>query len=117
MVVFKAMVKEWKLELDNYYMENYIRENINQVFLAETLNDAFLLFMEAKSMVQDNTIEDSCSTSTMMLNQVRKVHGEENLKILLLESLLGCFEAEESLMPSAKCEIKEQCRELDLGSE
>ena len=61
MVVFKAMVKEWKLELDNYYMENYIRENINQVFLAETLNDAFLLFMEAKSMVQDNTIEDSCS--------------------------------------------------------
>ncbi|RZC23813.1 hypothetical protein D0Y65_003233 [Glycine soja] len=106
MVVFKAMVKEWKLELDNYYMENYIRENINQVVMVWTLNDAFLL-----------TIEDSCSTSTMMLNQVRKVHGEENLKILLLESLLGCFEAEESLMPSAKCEIKEQCRELDLGSE
>ncbi|KAH1206682.1 WPP domain-associated protein [Glycine max] len=117
MVVFKAMVMEWKLELDNYYMENYIRENINQVFLAETLNDAFLLSMEAKSMVQDNTIEDSCSTSTMMLNQVRKVHGEENLTIILLESLLSCFEAEENLMLSAKCEIKEQCRELDLGSE
>ena len=106
MVVFKAMVKEWKLELDNYYMENYIRENINQVVMVWTLNDAFLL-----------TIEDSCSTSTMMLNQVRKVHGEENLTIILLESLLSCFEAEENLMLSAKCEIKEQCRELDLGSE
>ncbi|KAL2335047.1 hypothetical protein Fmac_016260 [Flemingia macrophylla] len=117
MVVFKAMLKEWELELDNYYMENYIREMINQVVMVETLNDAFLLTIEVKSLVQNNTIEDNCSTSTMMLNQGWKIEGEENLTIILLEALLSCFEAEENLMLSAKSEIKEQCRELDLGSE
>nr|KYP64502.1 WPP domain-associated protein [Cajanus cajan] len=113
MVVFKAMIKEWELKLDNYYVENYIREMINQVVMVETLNDAFLFTME----VQGNSIKDNFSTSTMMLNQGWKVEGEENLTIILLESLLSCFEAEENLMLSAKSEIKEQCRELDLGSE
>ncbi|RDX74530.1 WPP domain-associated protein, partial [Mucuna pruriens] len=119
MVVFKAMLKEWEMELDDYYMENCIRDNISQVFMVETLNDAFLLTKEVKSLVQDNTIEeDNFSTSTMMLNQVQKVGGgEENSTIILLESLLSCFEEEENLMLSAKCEIKEHSKQLDLGSE
>ncbi|ESW23862.1 hypothetical protein PHAVU_004G082400 [Phaseolus vulgaris] len=118
MVVFKLMLEEWGWELDDYYMENYIREKVNQVVMVETLNDAFFLTMEVNSLVhQENTIEDSCSTSSIMLNQVWTAQGEENLTIILLESLLSCFEAEENLMLSAKCEIKEQCRQLDLGSE
>lgn len=116
MVVFKAMLKEWKLELESYYMENIIRENIHHVIMVETLNDAFLLFMELKSQVKfNNTIQDNCST--MILNQVQKVHGEGNLIVILLESLLSCFEAEENLMLSARCEIKEHSKQLDLGSE
>ncbi|TKY46167.1 WPP domain-associated protein [Spatholobus suberectus] len=107
-----AMLKEWELEIDNYYMEIYIREKIYQVVMVEALNDAFLLTMEVNSLVQDNTIEDNCST--MIVNQGQ---GEENLTIILLESLLSYFEAEENLMLSAKCEIKEQSKQLDLGSE
>jgi len=117
MVVFKVMLEEWGWELDDYYMENYISEKVNQVVMVETLNDAFFLTMEVDSLVQDNTMEDNCSTSSIMLNQVWKAQGEENLTTILLESLLSCFEAEENLMLSAKCEIKEQCRQLDLGSE
>ncbi|CAJ1947964.1 unnamed protein product [Sphenostylis stenocarpa] len=117
MVVFKAMLEEWERGLDNYYMEDYIREKIDQVVMVETLNDAFFFTMEVKSLVEDNTTEDNCSTSSMMLNQVWRAQGEENFTIMLLESLLSCFEAEENLMLSAKCEIKEQCRQLDLGSE
>lgn len=116
MVVFKAMLKEWKLELDSYYMENIIREEIHNVIMVETLNDAFLLLMELKSQVKfNNIIRDNCST--MILNQVQKVHGEGNLIVILLESLLSCFEAEENLMLSARCEIKEHSKQLDLGSE
>ncbi|KAK7315508.1 hypothetical protein VNO77_34058 [Canavalia gladiata] len=115
MVVFKAMLKEWRLELDNYYMENFIRENIQQVIMVETLNDAFFLTMEVKSPFQDNTIEDD--SSNMMLNQVGKVQGEENLTNMLLQSLLSSFEEEENLMLSARCEIREHSKQLDLGSE
>ncbi|CAL0333395.1 unnamed protein product [Lupinus luteus] len=117
MVVFKAMVKEWNLELDNYYLENFIKEKINKVIMAETLSDAFLLCMEVISSslsVQGNnsTMEDN--RSNVRLNRVQE---EENLTIILLESLLGCFEAEENLMLSAKSEIKEHSKALDLGSE
>ncbi|XP_061368067.1 WPP domain-associated protein [Gastrolobium bilobum] len=115
MVVFKATLKEWKLELDNYYMENFIREKIHRVIMVETLNKAFLSPMEVKSPVQDNTIEDNYSPKT--LNPVQKVQGHKNLTIILLESLLGCFEAEENLMLSAQSEIKEHSKQLDLGSE
>ncbi|KAK7271040.1 hypothetical protein RJT34_26629 [Clitoria ternatea] len=115
MTVFTVMLEEWKVELDDYYMQNFIRENIKEVILVETLNDAFLLTMEVKSLVHNNIIEDSCST--MRLNQVVKVQGEENLTTMLLECLLSCFEAEENLMLSAKSEIKEHSKQLDLGSE
>ncbi|QCD94244.1 hypothetical protein DEO72_LG5g2326 [Vigna unguiculata] len=117
MVVFKVMLEEWRWELDDYYMENYIKEKVDQVVMVETLNDAFFLSMEVNSLVEDNSMEDDCSTSSMMLKQLWKDEGEENLTTILLESLLSCFEAEENLMLSAKCEIKEQCRQLDLGSE
>ncbi|XP_027346527.1 WPP domain-associated protein [Abrus precatorius] len=121
MVVFKTMLKEWQLQLDNYCIENFIREKIHQVIMLEKLNDAFLLTMEVKSLVQDNTVEDNNTIedncSTMMLNQVQKVEGEENFTIILLESLHSCFEAEENLMLSAKSEIKEHSKQLDLGSE
>ncbi|WVZ15012.1 hypothetical protein V8G54_012578 [Vigna mungo] len=117
MVVFKVMFEEWGWELDDYYMENYIREKVDQVVMVETLNDAFFLSMEVNSLVEDNSMEDDCSTSSMMVKQLWKAEGEENLTTMLLESLLSCFEAEENLMLSAKCEIKEQCRQLDLGSE
>lgn len=117
MVVFKVMFEEWGWELDDYYMENYIREKVDQVVMVETFNDAFFLSMEVNSLVEDNSMEDDCSTSSMMVKQLWKAEGEENLTTMLLESLLSCFEAEENLMLSAKCEIKEQCRQLDLGSE
>ncbi|KAJ1388806.1 putative WPP domain-associated protein [Sesbania bispinosa] len=104
------------MDLEDYHMENFIREKIHQVVMVETLNDAFLLFIEFKSPIKENnTIEDNCSN--MMLNQVQKVQGEENLTIILLESLLSCFEAEENLMLSARSEIKEHSKQLDLGSE
>ncbi|OIW01454.1 hypothetical protein TanjilG_30928 [Lupinus angustifolius] len=117
MVVFKAMVKEWNLELDNYYLENFIKEKIQKVIMAETLSDAFLLCMEVASSslsVQDNNNTTEDNRSNARLNQVQI---EENLTIILLESLLGCFEAEENLMLSAKSEINEHSKTLDLGSE
>ncbi|KAK7277317.1 hypothetical protein RIF29_18468 [Crotalaria pallida] len=116
-VVFKVMVEEWKLELDNYYMENIVKEKIDRVIMAETLNDAFLSCVEVTSSVQDNNniVEDN--RSNVRFNQVQKVQGEETLTIILLESLLGCFEAEENLMLSAQSEIKEHSKTLDLGSE
>lgn len=116
MVVFRAVLKEWKLDLENYQMENLIREKIHQVLFVETLNDASVLSMEFKQPVKDNiTIDDD--DSIMMRNQIQKFQGERNLTIVLLESLLSCFEAEENLMLSARSEIKEHSKQLDLGSE
>ncbi|MED6207836.1 hypothetical protein PIB30_039384 [Stylosanthes scabra] len=115
MVVFKTMLKEWKNEADNYYMENLIREQIHQFIMVETLIDAILSSMEVKSQGQYSTSVDDYPT--LMLNQVQATQGEENLTMVLLESLLRCFEAEETLLLCAHSEINEHSKQLDLGSE
>ncbi|RYQ87075.1 hypothetical protein Ahy_B09g094559 [Arachis hypogaea] len=115
MVVFKAMLKEWKNEAENYYMENLIREQIHQFIMVETLIDAILLSMEVKSQGHYNISGDNYPT--VMLNQVLATQGEENMTIVLLESLLRCFEAGETLLLCAQSEINEHSKQLDLGSE
>ncbi|MED6120798.1 hypothetical protein PIB30_024365 [Stylosanthes scabra] len=111
MVVFKTMLKEWKNEADNYYMENLIREQIHQFIMVETLIDAILLSMKVKS---SKSVDNP---PTVMLNQVLATQGEENLTMALLESLLRCFEAEETMLLCAQSEINEHSKQLDLGSE
>ncbi|XP_054817808.1 WPP domain-associated protein [Prosopis cineraria] len=102
MVVLRCMLIEWNTELENYYLENLIKEQLHQFIVVEIMKEAIILPLEVKSQhVQDKT----------------EVQGEEKLIKILLESLLNCFEAEEILMLSAKSEIKEHSRQLDLGSE
>ncbi|KAF7811776.1 WPP domain-associated protein [Senna tora] len=110
MVALKGMMREWKVELDDYYITNQISEQMQQFVMVETMKDAIF-----SSMQEDHAL------SNIMLNhhhhQVNKVQSEEKLIKILLESLLTCFEAEENLMLSARSEIKEHSRQLDLGSE
>lgn len=118
MVVQRGMLEEWKVELDNYIIENLIREQLFQLIMVETMkNNAIVSSMEVKSLVQDKTIDDFTLSNTM-LNQVHEVPSEDQKLIkTLLESLLTCFEVEESLMLSVRSEIKEHSQQLDLGSE
>ncbi|XP_028804843.1 calponin homology domain-containing protein DDB_G0272472 [Neltuma alba] len=117
MVVLRCMLMEWKIELENYYLENLIKEQLHQFIVVETMREAIIMPMEVKSQhVQDKTMEEGAQ-SMMMLDQVHQVQSEEKFIKILLESLLNCFQAEENLMLSAKSEIKEHSRQLDLGSE
>ncbi|KAI9075062.1 hypothetical protein K1719_042960 [Acacia pycnantha] len=102
MVVLRCMLMEWKIELEDYYLENLIKEQLHQFTMIE--------------IMKDKTMEQG-ALSTMMLDQVHDVQGEEKSIKILLESLLNCFEVEENLMLSASSEIKEHSRQLDLGSE
>ncbi|KAI4351385.1 hypothetical protein L6164_005755 [Bauhinia variegata] len=114
MVVFRGMLKDWKIELCSYFIENLINEEINECIMVEALKYASNLSREVKSPIQGNIMEDTYST--VMINQVQNVKGEEKF-LRILESLVRCFEAEEYLMLSAKSEMKEHSRQFDLGSE
>ncbi|KAJ7975073.1 WPP domain-associated protein [Quillaja saponaria] len=114
MVIFKSMMKEWEMEIDSCYMESKSKEELHLFIMAEAVKDAFLLTGEVKSRVQDNDMEDLLSSYLLYENQ--KVKREGKL-IQILDSLFKCFEAGETLMLSAKSEIREHSIQLDLDSE
>ncbi|KAL5081113.1 hypothetical protein RYX36_009534, partial [Vicia faba] len=113
MLVVKKTIEELNKMVTNCKVENLIREQIDQIVFEETLE----VFVNISNSHHRKNIKIQENFSTMVLNQVQKFQGHENLTIILLESLLGCFEAEENLMLSAHSEIKEHSKQLDLGSE
>ncbi|WJX66741.1 non-specific serine/threonine protein kinase [Trifolium repens] len=121
-LVFKKTFEEFNkmmkiCKVDNIIVDNIIREQIDQIVLEETLQYFVKISNSTSSDHRKNINIVQDNLSTMILNQVQKVQGQENLTIILLESLLSCFEAEENLMLSAQSEIKEHSKQLDLGSE
>jgi RNase P protein component len=121
-LVFKMTIEEFNkmmkiCKVDNIIVDNIIREQIDQIVLEETLQYFVKISNSTSSDHRKNINIVQDNLSTMILNQVQKVQGQENLTIILLESLLSCFEAEENLMLSAQSEIKEHSKQLDLGSE
>ncbi|XP_058748992.1 WPP domain-associated protein-like [Vicia villosa] len=113
MLVVKKAIEELNNMVTNCKVENIIREQIDQIVFEETLE----VFVNISNSHHRKNIKIQENFSAMVLNQVQKFQGHENLTIILLESLLGCFEAEENLMLSAHSEIKEHSKQLDLGSE
>jgi len=116
MLVFKKTIEEFNKMMTSCKVDNIIKEQIDQIVFEETLS-YFVNTSSIDSIYHRKNINIRDNFSTMILNQVQKVQGQENLTIILLESLLSCFEAEENLMLSAHSEIKEHSKQLDLGSE
>ncbi|RHN52094.1 hypothetical protein MtrunA17_Chr6g0476631 [Medicago truncatula] len=116
MLVFKKTIEEFNKMMTSCKVDNIIREQIDQIVFEETLS-YFVNISSYDSIYHRKNTKIQENFSTMILNQVQKVQGQENLTIILLESLLSCFEAEENLMLSAHSEIKEHSKQLDLGSE
>ncbi|CAL5185032.1 unnamed protein product [Lathyrus oleraceus] len=113
MLVVKKTIEEFNKMVTNCKVENIIREQIDQFVFEETLE----VFVNISNSHRRKNINIQENFSTMVLNQVQKFQGHENLTLILLESLLGCFEVGENLMLSARSEIKEHSKQLDLGSE
>jgi len=116
MLVFKKTIEEFNKMMTSCKVDNIIREQIDQIVFEETLS-YFVNISSNASIYHRKNINIRDNFSTMILNQVQNVQGQENLTIILLESLLSCFEEEENLMLSAHFEIKEHSKQLDLGSE
>ncbi|XP_016480362.1 WPP domain-associated protein-like isoform X2 [Nicotiana tabacum] len=91
MVFFFEMVKEWKEEKDDFYMEIQIREDIYKFIMVEAVKDVHTKISE-------------------YLNPAYKkveIDGTEESLIQKLDSLLKCLESEEDLMAKASSEIEE----------
>lgn len=121
-LVFRKSIEEFNKMMRSYKDDNTIRKHIDHIVFGETLKDfvnisSSVSIDHRKTIITHDNFQDNLSTTMMILNQVHKVEGQENLTIILLESLLSCFEAEENLMLSAHSEIKEHSKQLDLGSE
>ncbi|CAK8532452.1 unnamed protein product [Lathyrus sativus] len=113
MLVVKKTIEELDKMVTNCKVETIIREQIDHIVFEETLE----VFVNISNSHHRKNINIQENFSSMVLNQMQKFQGHENLTVILLESLLGCFEAEENLMLSARSEINEHSKQLDLGSE
>lgn len=111
MLLFREMVKELKMCIDAYNMENLIWEDIFKFVIVEAVKDAFVLHREDESRIQENLNGDMLSPNEIY-NDLQAI-GEGNL-IQQLDSLSQSFQLEENLMLSASAELKEYTTQLAL---
>ncbi|KAF8392088.1 hypothetical protein HHK36_022429 [Tetracentron sinense] len=110
-VFFSEMVKEWKMELENYDMESLIREDIYRIAISEAVKDVNIFLIESEeTRNRDDFLEDLPSANKLFKSP--EVSEKENL-IQKLGSLSKCFEVEEDLMLSVRSEIMEKSVLLD----
>ncbi|KAF8396578.1 hypothetical protein HHK36_018202 [Tetracentron sinense] len=110
-VFFSEMVKEWKMELENYDMESLIREDIYRIAISEAVKDVNIFLIESEeTRNRDDFLEDLPSANKLFKSP--EVSEKENL-IQKLGSLSKCFEVEEDLMLSVSSEIMEKSVLLD----